>query len=88
MPVSRLMTATPPGSSPAKIEAFSRAIPWMFRNAAMCTAATVVIIATCGRASRDSGAISPGAFMPISITAKSASAGIRAKVSGTPQWLL
>ena len=45
-------------------------------------------IATCGRASAASGAISPGAFMPISITAKSASAGRRASVSGTPQWLL
>ena len=37
------------------------------RKAARCAAATVVIIATCGRASRASGAISPGAFMPISI---------------------
>ena len=40
-------------------------------KAARCTAATVVISATCGRASRASGAISPGAFMPISTTAKS-----------------
>ena len=60
----------------------------MSRKAARCTASTVVIIATCGRASRASGAISPGAFMPISTTAKSASAGMRASVSGTPQWLL
>ena len=58
------------------------------RKAARCTASTVVISATCGRASRASGAISPGAFMPISMTAKSRSAGIRASVSGTPQWLL
>jgi hypothetical protein len=29
-----------------------------------------------------------GWFMPISITAKSVSRGIRASVSGTPQWLL
>ena len=50
--------------------------------------ATVVIIATWGRAMRESGAISPGWFMPISITANSVSAGIRASVSGTPQWLL
>ena len=83
--MSRFSTATPPGSSPSKIAAFSRAIPSMSPKAARCTASTVVIIATCGRASRASGAISPGAFMPISITAKSQSAGIRASVSGTPQ---
>ena len=41
-----------------------------------------------GPGQRASGAISPGWFMPISITAKSVSAGIRASVSGTPQWLL
>ena len=35
-----------------------------------------------------SGAISPGWFIPISITAYSLSAGIRARVSGTPHWLL
>ena len=65
--------------------AFSRAMPRTSRNAARWTGATVVIIATCGRASCESGAISPGPFMPISITAKSVSAGIRARVSGTPQ---
>jgi hypothetical protein len=37
---------------------------------------------------RASGSISPGWFMPISMMAKSVSAGIRASVSGTPQWLL
>ena len=37
---------------------------------------------------RDSGAISPGAFMPISKTARSVAFGIRARVSGTPMWLL
>ena len=34
------------------------------------------------------GEISPGWFMPISITANSVSCGIRANVNGTPQWLL
>ena len=86
--MSRLRTAVPPGSSPSKIAAFSRAMPRTSRKAARCTASTVVISATCGRASRARGAISPGAFMPISMTAKSRSAGIRARVSGTPQWLL
>ncbi len=48
----------------------------------------VVITATSGRTRRDSGAISPGWFMPISATQNAASAGSRASVSGTPQWLL
>ena len=85
MGVSRLSTATPPARRPWKIAAFSRAMPRTSRNAAMCTASMVVIIATSGRANSASGAISPGAFMPISSTAKSRSAGIRASVSGTPQ---
>ena len=33
-----------------------------------CTGATVVMIAACGRASRDKGSISPAWFMPISST--------------------
>ncbi len=53
-----------------------------------CAAATVVTTATCGRASAASGAISPGWFMPISQTQNRASSGSRARVSGTPQWLL
>ncbi len=83
--MSRFSTATPPAANPSKIAAFSRAMPSTAPNAARCTAATVVIMATSGRASRASGEISPGAFMPISSTAKSQSAGIRASVSGTPQ---
>ncbi len=53
-----------------------------------CAAAIAVMTATCGRARRASGAISPGWFMPISATQNRASPGKRAKVSGTPQWLL
>jgi len=37
---------------------------------------------------RDSGAISPAWFMPISNTARSVVLGIRARVRGTPIWLL
>ena len=37
---------------------------------------------------RDSGAISPGWFMPISITRKRVSMGAPSSVSGTPRWLL
>jgi hypothetical protein len=44
-----------------------------------------VIIATSGRTSSDSGAISPAWFMPISTTQAEAPGGSRAKVSGTPQ---
>ncbi len=50
-----------------------------------CTASTVVISATCGRASFVSGVISPAWFMPISITANAVFGGMRASVSGTPQ---
>ena len=81
-------TATPPGSNPSMMDAFSWAMPSMLSKASRCAGATVVITTTSGRAIRDRGAISPGWFMPISITAKSASRGIRASVSGTPQWLL
>ena len=58
------------------------------RDALAAFAPTVVISATCGRAMRDRGAISPGLLIPISMMAKSVSWGMRAKVSGTPQWLL
>ena len=53
-----------------------------------CTGSTVVTTATCGRTISASGVISPGWFMPISSTAKALSGGMRASVSGTPQWLL
>ena len=43
------------------------------------------MIATCGRTIFDSGVISPAWFMPISKTPNSVSAGMRARVSGTPQ---
>ena len=81
-------TAVPPGSSPAKIDAFSAAIASSDPISPRCARSTQVMIATCGRTSAASGAISPGWFMPISNTAKSASRGIRARVSGTPIWLL
>ena len=54
----------------------------------MCAGAIAVISATCGRTCRVNAAISPALFMPISSTAKSASRGIRARLSGTPVWLL
>ena len=52
------------------------------------TGSTVVIRATSGRTIAVSGRISAPWFMPISNTPKRLSAGIRARVSGTPQWLL
>ena len=54
----------------------------------MCAGAMAVISATCGRTIRVSAAISPALFMPSSSTAYSASRGIRARLSGTPVWLL
>ncbi len=54
----------------------------------VCTPSTVVMIAAWGRTRRASGVISPAWFMPISNTANSASSGRRARVNGTPIWLL
>ena len=54
----------------------------------MWTGSTVVTTATCGRTMPVSGTISPAWFMPISNTPKALSRGMRASVSGTPQWLL
>ncbi len=86
---SAFQSAAPPGTRPSKIAAFSRAMPGRpSSNASRWTGASVVTSATSGRAWRASGAISPGWFMPISTTAQSASGGIAASVSGTPQWLL
>ena len=52
----------------------------------MCAGAIVVMTAMCGRTSLVSAAISPAWFMPISRTATSLSAGIRARLSGTPKF--
>jgi hypothetical protein len=50
--------------------------------------AMVVMTATCGRTCVVSSAISPAWFMPISNTPNRLRAGIRARLSGTPTWLL
>ena len=47
-----------------------------------------VMMPICGRTMWLRGAISPGVFMPISKMARCVVSGIRASVSGTPQWLL
>ena len=78
----------PPGSRPAKISALASAIAASLANCPRCTGSTLVMTAICGRTIRDSGVISPAWFMPISNTAKRVAAGMRASVSGTPQWLL
>ena len=86
--MSAFSTATPPARNPSRIDAFSCAMPSTLAKASRCAGATVVIIATSRSAIRARGAISPGWFIPISITANSVSCGIRASVKGTPQWLL
>ncbi len=78
-------TAVPPGVNPSQIVAFSSAIASMLPRWPICAGAIAVMTATSGRARRDSGAISPGWFMPISTTATPAFQGSRASVSGTPQ---
>ncbi|MOA17229.1 hypothetical protein D3C78_1374790 [compost metagenome] len=78
----------PPSSKPSKISALAAAISSMFLKLPRWAGAIVVMIATCGRTIFTSGRISPEWFMPISNTPNSVSAGMRASVSGTPQWLL
>ena len=51
--LSRLSTAAPPGSSPAKISALASAIASMPSKNSRCTGSTVVMIATCGRTMLD-----------------------------------
>jgi len=46
------------------------------------------MMTACGATNSDSGVISSAWFMPISKTARSVSAGMRASVRGTPIWLL
>ena len=86
--LSRLSTATPPGSMPANTSALASAICSTVSKKALCTASTVVITATWGRTSRDMGSISPGLFIPISKTPKAVSDGMRARLSGRPHLLL
>ena len=47
-----------------------------------------VTIAAWGRTMRDRGSSSPDRLMPSSKMPKAESAGMRARLSGTPQWLL
>ena len=78
----------PPGRSPEKTSPLASAIAASEAKCSIWTGSTVVTSATSGRTCATSGTISRGWFMPISKTAKRLSAGIRASVSGTPQWLL
>ena len=57
-------------------------------QAAIDAGAMAVMTATCGRTCAVSARISPALFIPISSTANSALRGIRARLSGTPVWLL
>ena len=71
------------------MSAFSRATPASpSEKASIWTGPTVVTQAACGWTILDSGPISPGAFMPISNTARSTEGCMRASVRGTPMWLL
>ena len=79
----------PPGDRPSKIAAFSAAMPASpSEKPSTWTGPIVVTQAACGWTMRARGAISPGAFMPISNTARSVPRGVRASVRGTPMWLL
>jgi hypothetical protein len=86
--LSALSTAIPPGDMPSKISALARAMP-------LAVGEVLDVHRTDGGDRRRvranharQGTISPGWFMPISKTARSVSRGMRARVSGTPMWLL
>ena len=57
------------GLQPSKISPLASAIASSLPRFSMCAGAMAVTIATCGRTSRVSAAISPALFMPISSTA-------------------
>jgi hypothetical protein len=87
--VVALRTATPPGSRPSKISALA------LGDAGLAVGEALDMHRSdggdqrrVGRTIRDRGPISSAWFMPISNTARSVSRGIRARVSGTPMWLL
>ena len=68
------------GSNPAMIAAFSSAMAATELKNSRCAVSTVVITAAWGRTSLESGAISPGWFMPSSNTPKlRVDAGMRAR---------
>ncbi len=86
---SALRIAAPPGIRPSKISALALATPSSPSSKfSVCTGPTVEITAAWGRTMRDRGRISSAWFMPISNTARRVSAGMRARVRGTPMWLL
>jgi hypothetical protein len=81
--------ATPAGRTAAGSTAFSRATPSSPPSSAVCAAATRVLSVRSGSIIAASGAISPGALIPASMTANRCTAGSsRVSVSGTPRWLL
>ena len=86
--LSNGMIAVPPGCKPAKISPLASAMPASSAKFSICAEATHVITAIAGRTCCVNAAISPAWFMPISKMPKRLSAGIRARLSGTPVWLL
>ena len=59
-----------------------------FRKNSVCAGAMAVTIAMCGRTIAVSADSSPAWFIPISNTPAWQSRGIRARLKGTPVWLL
>ena len=86
--LSRFSTAVPAASMPSKISALASAMASMESKNSRWAGSMVVMTATSGRTMRDSGPISPAWFMPSSKTPSATSRGRRARLSGTPQWLL
>ncbi len=87
--LSALRMAAPPGSRPEKISALARATPSSPSGKfSVCTGPTVEMATAWGRTIPDRGRISSAWFMPISKMARRVALGMRARVRGTPMWLL
>ena len=81
-------SATPPGRSAPKSRVFSAATPATSRRASRWAGPTLWITAMSGSAMAASGAISPGAEMPSSMTQKRSVAAASSMDSGRPMRLL
>ena len=80
------MTAVPPGSSPAKISPLASAMASRSETARV-DGSTVVTMAICGRTIASTVVVAGMVHADLE-DADRVSAGMRASVSGTPQWLL
>ena len=89
MPILSLADDTTPKSRAlSRRTPFSLAMPSLSPKNSMCAVPMFVTSPASGLATSQRCAISPGWFVPISSTRKSASSGVLRIVTGRPRWLL